>query len=79
MVTDWNKLKGKVDEERFQQVAMHLKIQEDEAKWWRDACLSYFKTFSMQAIPAHLPQPAHDLKYYQDLNYPYSPGIRPRW
>lgn len=79
MVTDWNKLKGKVDEERFQQVAMHLKIQEDEAKWWRDACLSYFKTFSRQAIPAHLPQPEHDLKYYQDLNYPYSPGIRPRW
>ena len=79
MVTDWNKLKGKVDEERFQQVAMHLKIQEDEATWWRDACLSYFKTFSNQEIPAHLPQPAHDLKYYQDLIYPYSPGIRPRW
>ncbi|MEZ4994058.1 MAG: alpha-glucuronidase family glycosyl hydrolase [Saprospiraceae bacterium] len=79
MKEDWQSIKEFIDEERFQQVKMHLDIQEKEAKWWRDACLSYFQTFSKMPIPAELEQPAHDLEYYESLRYPYSPGIRPRW
>jgi alpha-glucuronidase len=30
-------------------------------------------------IPADLEQPEHDLEYYRSLQYPYAPGIRPRW
>lgn len=75
----WKSLREFIDEERFKQVSMHLDIQEKEAKWWRDACLSYFKTFSKMEIPPDLEQPEHDLEYYRSLNYPYSPGIRPRW
>ena len=68
-----------IDEERFNDVAMHLTIQEKEAIWWRDACLSYFQSFSNMKIPSDLEQPKHNLEYYKSLNYPYSPGIRPRW
>lgn len=75
----WASVREHIDEERFQQVSMHLDIQEKEAKWWRDACLSYFKTFSKMEIPRDLESPAHDLEYYRSLQYPYSPGIRPRW
>ena len=75
----WNSIKNYIDEERFQQVKMHLDIQEKEAKWWRDACLSYFQTFSKMEIPSHLEQPEFDVEYYQSLHFPYAPGIRPRW
>lgn len=75
----WKSLEGQIDAERFQQVRMHLDIQEKEAQWWRDACLVYFQTFSKRPLPAELDQPQHDLHYYQSLSYPYSPGIRPRW
>jgi alpha-glucuronidase len=75
----WSGIRHLIDEGRFRQVAMHLDIQEKEAKWWRDACLSYFQTFSKMKIPADLEQPEHDLEYYQSLRHPYAPGIRPRW
>lgn len=79
MKEDWMKLKNVIEEERFLQVAMHLEIQEKEARWWRDACLRYFQSFSKKDIPATLDQPKYDLQYYQSLVYPYAPGIRPRW
>lgn len=75
----WASVREQIDPERFRQVAMHLDIQEKEAKWWRDACLSYFKSFSKMEIPADLEQPEHDLEYYESLRFPYAPGIRPRW
>lgn len=75
----WKSLEKYVDIDRFRQVDMHMQIQEKEAIWWRDACLSYFQSFSNLPIPQELEQPKHDLKYYMSLNYPYSPGIRPRW
>lgn len=75
----WESISGYIDEERFRQVSMHLKIQEKEARWWRDACLSYFQTFSKMEIPPNLEKPKHSLEYYQSLTFPYAPGIRPRW
>ena len=75
----WSQLKGEIDEERFLQVQQHLKIQAREAKWWRDACLSYFQTFSEMDFPEGYPKPAQELEYYQKLSHPYAPGIRPRW
>lgn len=79
MKKDWQSIQEHIDEERFRHVSMHLDIQEKEAKWWRDACLRYFQSFSKKEIPAELEQPAHDLEYYESLRYPYAPGIRPRW
>ena len=79
MKEKWNGIRGLIDERRFREVSMHLEIQEKEAKWWRDACLSYFQTFSKMEIPPDLEQPEYDLEHYKSLQYPYSPGIRPRW
>ncbi len=75
----WRSLKGKIDEERFNQVDMLLGIQEKEAGWWRDACLAYFQSISGLTIPEGVKKPAHSLEYYKELSYPYAPGIRPRW
>lgn len=75
----WNSIEGHIDGERFRQVSMHLEIQEKEARWWRDACLSYFQSFSKMEIPPGLEQPKQSLEYYQSLHFPYAPGIRPRW
>ncbi len=75
----WAGIEGLIDEARFQQQAMHLQIQVKEAKWWRDACLSYFQSFSKLPLPEGVEKPAHDLDYYKRLQFPYAPGIRPSW
>ena len=41
----WNQMKPYVDEERFQAVAKRLDIQANDAVWWKDACLEYFRTY----------------------------------
>jgi alpha-glucuronidase len=75
----WDQVESYIDKERFRQVAMHLQIQEKEARWWRDACISYFQSFSNRPLPRGLRQPEYDLSYYESLIFPYAPGIRPRW
>ncbi|MEO0292859.1 MAG: alpha-glucuronidase family glycosyl hydrolase [candidate division WOR-3 bacterium] len=70
----WAKLKGLIDEERYNKVEEFLKIQEKEAKWWRDACVLYFQTFSKKPIPEGLEKPSKSLEYYKSLNFKYVPG-----
>lgn len=72
----WNSLEGKIDEEEFHDVKMLLKIQENEAVWWRNACVLYFQTFSRMPIPSGLEKPDKTLEYYENLSFPYAPG---RW
>ena len=68
MRRDWNSLRGLVDAERFNLTARYLAIQEAEAKWWRDACLAYFQSFSKMPYPKGYAPPAHDLAYYKSLD-----------
>lgn len=75
MQKTWSGLNGLIDKERFDQVKMLLSIQEKEAVWWRDACLSYFQTFSKKPIPSQYEQPLHTLNYYKSLRFPFAPGI----
>jgi len=77
MQRSWNRLKGRIDSERFQDVQAFLAIQEKEARWWRDASLQYFQTFSRRPIPAAYERPAHPLEYYLTLHCPADPR-RPR-
>uniref|UniRef100_UPI0032C23290 alpha-glucuronidase family glycosyl hydrolase n=2 Tax=Povalibacter sp. TaxID=1962978 RepID=UPI0032C23290 len=63
-----------VDAERHAQVAAFLAIQEKEARWWRDASIAYFQTFSGRPLPAGEAAPAHSLDYYKSLEFPYAPG-----
>jgi alpha-glucuronidase len=75
----WHSLGNYIDLERFTSVDMLLSIQEKEAIWWRNACLLYFQSFAEMPIPPDLEQPDKTLDYYMKLDYPYAPGIRPRW
>ncbi|HMU46695.1 MAG TPA: alpha-glucuronidase family glycosyl hydrolase [Chitinophagaceae bacterium] len=70
----WNSTKDFVDPQRFDHVKMLLAIQVKEAKWWRDACLLYFQTFSKMPIPAQYEQPDQTLDYYKSLRFPFAPG-----
>ncbi|WP_161812934.1 alpha-glucuronidase family glycosyl hydrolase [Steroidobacter agaridevorans] len=70
----WQGLAPFVDAERHHEVAAFLKIQEKEAKWWRDASIAYFQTFSKRPLPAGFAPPEHSLDYYKSLEFPYAPG-----
>jgi alpha-glucuronidase len=70
----WDAQRGNIDEERWQQVKMLLSIQEQDAVWWRNACLLYFQTFSRQLLPAGAELPDHTLDYYEKLQVYYAPG-----
>lgn len=74
MRVTWSRLKGHVDEQRYQQVATFLAIQQREAQWWRDACIAYFQSINGLPLPAGYAPPAHSLKYYQSLSFKYVPG-----
>ncbi len=74
MRTAWAAQQARVDAERFAQVAAFLAIQEQEAQWWRDACIAYFQSISKRPLPAGTAAPAHPLEYYQSLKFPYAPG-----
>lgn len=67
----WNSMEGKIDNRRFNHVKELLKVQEDEAIWWRDACVLYFQTFSKRPISTQHEQPKHSLEYYKKIPYPY--------
>lgn len=74
MKEEWLKQQSKIDEQRFREVSMLLDTQLDEAKWWRNACLLYFQTFSKQPIPSNYEQPDKTLDYYKSLRFPFAPG-----
>ena len=74
MQRQWTSVKKNVNEQQFRQVEMLLGIQQKEAVWWKDACLTYFQTFSKMPIPAGVQQPRQDLDYYKSLSFPYAPG-----
>ena len=75
----WDLMKGKIDEERFNKVGQLLTVQAKEATWWRNACILYFQTHSGKEIPSELEKPDKRLEYYQNLDFPYAPGIKPKW
>jgi alpha-glucuronidase len=70
----WASLERFVDAERFAQVSAFLAIQEQEARWWRDACIAYFQSVNKRPLPAGFTPPAHPLEYYKSLKFPYAPG-----
>ncbi len=73
----WASVEGRVDDARFGAIDDFLEIQHYEARWWRDACLQYFRQFGNQEIPAGYAEPANPLSFYQNLNCP--PDVtRPR-
>jgi alpha-glucuronidase len=74
MRRSWAALRPAVDPERHAEVAAFLAIQEDEARWWRDASIAYFQSVSKRPLPPGHKPPAHDLAYYKSLRFPHVPG-----
>jgi alpha-glucuronidase len=68
MRATWASLSGRIDSERYEETRTFLGIQEQEARWWRDASVLYFQTFSKQPIaPDACGAPEHTLEYYQSI------------
>ena len=65
----WDRLEPYIDNERFLSVQKNLKIQINDALWWKDAALLYFQTFSKQPIPYDMERPVHDLQKMIDDSY----------
>ena len=74
MQATWNGLRDKVDAPRHAQVAAFLRIQRNEAQWWRDASVAYFQSLNGRVLPAGEAAPLHPLTYYQSLQFPFAPG-----
>ena len=70
----WSGLETEIDSQRFEEVATFLAIQQNEARWWRDASIAYFSDVSGRPLPAGVTPPAHPLAYYKALSFPFAPG-----
>ncbi len=70
----WAALAPRVDPFRHQEVAQFLAIQEQEAQWWRDACIAYFQSLSRLPLPPGAAPPPYDLEHYRAIRHPYAPG-----
>ena len=68
MRATWSSLAGKIDPERYEETRVFLGTQEQEARWWRDASVLYFQTFSKQPIaPDACGPPERTLEYYRSI------------
>ena len=65
----WEGVKGKIDGERFGDVKAKLERHLKDAKWWRDACLLYFQTFSKKPIPDYIEKPSKSLEEFKNLKF----------
>jgi alpha-glucuronidase len=70
----WAGLADYVDARRHAEVADFLAIQEEEARWWRDASIAYWRTLNGLPMPDGHAPPEHDLAHYRDLSFPHAPG-----
>jgi alpha-glucuronidase len=74
MAQTWASLEPYVDAQRFTDVAENLRIQQQEARWWRDASIAYWQSINGLGLPAGTRPPEHSLDYYRSLTFPEAPG-----
>ena len=74
MARTWDSLKAHIDAQRFTETQSFLKIQADEAQWWRDACIAYFQSRSQLPLAPGIAAPLHPLAWYEALVFRYAPG-----
>src|SRR5699024_6391799 len=60
-------VEGLLGQERHKHVKALRQIQEEDAIWWRNACVLYFQTLSDRPIPEGYEKPEHSLEYYKKL------------
>ena len=74
MASEWAALEPYVDRERFTDVSENLRIQQREARWWRDASIAYWQSLNGLPLPQGSAPPEHALDYYKSLSFPEAPG-----
>jgi alpha-glucuronidase len=72
----WRALRPYVDKARFEQTAAYLAVEENEAKWWRDASIAYFQSLSGLPLPPGEAPPRHPLSDYESVK-PTDPHLSP--
>jgi alpha-glucuronidase len=70
----WDALAPLIDRQRHDETRAFLAIQEEEAKWWRDASVLYFQTFAKRPIADACGPPANTLEHYMSINLRFVPG-----
>jgi alpha-glucuronidase len=70
----WAALSPHLDRERHAEVSAFLNIQEREARWWRDASITYFQSLSRLPLPPGSRAPEHDLQWYREIQFKHVPG-----
>jgi alpha-glucuronidase len=70
----WTDLARSIDAERFEETRAFLAIQELEARWWRDASVLYFQTFSKRPIADECGPPQETLEHYMSIDRRFVPG-----
>jgi len=73
MTESWALLERYVDPQRFRDVWEFLLIQQNEARWWRDASLAYWQSVNGLALPERI-HPPKPLEYYKSLDFPEAPS-----
>lgn len=74
MQAAWRAQEGRIDAERHEETRTFLAVQEKEARWWRDASVLYFQTFSKRPIADACGPPVDSLDHYMAIDRRYVPG-----
>lgn len=70
----WAGLSEHVDARRHAEVSDFLRIQENEARWWRDSSIAYWRSLNGLPMPEGHAPPEHELEHYRALSFPHAPG-----
>jgi alpha-glucuronidase len=71
----WTALRPFIDAQRFAAVSTDLNRQVQEARWWRDASIAYWRSLSKLPLPPGHSPPAHPLEWYQAIHFDRVPGF----
>lgn len=74
MRRSWARLSGRIDRDRHDEVGAFLRIQEEEARWWRDASVAYWQSVAGRPLPQGIAAPRHDLATYKAIRFRNVPG-----
>lgn len=66
----WQEAAPYIDPALHADVAKRLRTQAADARWWKDACLQYFREFSRLPYPAGVTPPAHPLDELKKITLP---------
>nr|AIA83902.1 CAZy families GH67 protein [uncultured Hirschia sp.] len=49
-------------------------MQQEEARWWRDASIAFWQSVNGLPLPEGAREPGHSLETYREMQFPEAPG-----